>query len=258
MKTIYLTRDYNWPREEYGDASYTGKLQLFYDRPLIRDGQFLSAKELCELDSNLYPDMSFEMSPLLLVVATEKVEGEHLHVSDNRYVVITWPEVQDFFEMEGFRENSFLVNDEKGLNDFGSSAYFVKYAWICQLSFRKMYIARDKAEPDEDGMTYPARTALYVEKPEVINGKWKGNEISELERYYFPEVTYENSPVPLIPELDKKYNSLMPQDEDLYQFVDWPTVQELEQKDGFKENSYLIIDNKSSFMVNCEWLNQYK
>lgn len=47
----------------------------------------------------------------------------------NDYIVITWPDVQELFEVEGFRENSYLINDDKGIEDFGSSAYFVDKSW---------------------------------------------------------------------------------------------------------------------------------
>ena len=47
----------------------------------------------------------------------------------NDYIMITWPAVQELFEVEGFRENSYLVNDTKGIEDFGSSAYFVDKTW---------------------------------------------------------------------------------------------------------------------------------
>lgn len=47
----------------------------------------------------------------------------------DKYIVIQWPEIQEFMEIEDFRENSYLINDEKGLEDFDSSAYFVKYDW---------------------------------------------------------------------------------------------------------------------------------
>lgn len=33
-------------------------------------------------------------------------------------------------ELDGFEENSYLVNDDKGLLEFGSSAYFVKRKWL--------------------------------------------------------------------------------------------------------------------------------
>lgn len=46
------------------------------------------------------------------------------------YEVVCWPEVQELFEWPGFRENSYLVNDEKGIEDFGSSAYFVDSEWL--------------------------------------------------------------------------------------------------------------------------------
>lgn len=46
------------------------------------------------------------------------------------YTVVTWPDSQNLMDREGFRENSYLVNDEQGLADFGSSAYFVNVEWL--------------------------------------------------------------------------------------------------------------------------------
>ena len=43
----------------------------------------------------------------------------------SKYVVVTWPESQHLFNLDGFEENSYLINDENGIDDFGSSAYFV-------------------------------------------------------------------------------------------------------------------------------------
>lgn len=51
----------------------------------------------------------------------------------DKFVVVTWPEVQDLMEQEGFEENSYLINDDKGLDDFGSSAYFVRESWLKSL-----------------------------------------------------------------------------------------------------------------------------
>lgn len=33
-------------------------------------------------------------------------------------------------ELEGFEENSYLINDEKGIEKLGSSAYFVNTEWL--------------------------------------------------------------------------------------------------------------------------------
>ena len=46
------------------------------------------------------------------------------------YEVITWPDIQYFMDMPGFEENAYLINDSKGLDDFGSSAYFVNSEWL--------------------------------------------------------------------------------------------------------------------------------
>ena len=29
----------------------------------------------------------------------------------DKFIVITWPEIQNYFELGGFRENSLLIND---------------------------------------------------------------------------------------------------------------------------------------------------
>lgn len=47
-----------------------------------------------------------------------------------KYVVVTWPDSQDLMTKAGFRENSYLINDDKGIEDFGSSAYFVDEDWL--------------------------------------------------------------------------------------------------------------------------------
>ena len=56
---------------------------------------------------------------------TESLQ-EAMNINPLLYIVITWPQIQNFMTKEGFEENSHLINDDKG---FGSSAYFVNLAW---------------------------------------------------------------------------------------------------------------------------------
>lgn len=49
---------------------------------------------------------------------------------EKTYVVIQWPDIQSCMDLEGFEDNSYLINDEKGLDDFGSSAYFISKEWL--------------------------------------------------------------------------------------------------------------------------------
>lgn len=49
-----------------------------------------------------------------------------------KYVVVAWPEIQMIMEKDGFEDNSYLINDDKGLDDFGSSAYFVSCDWLAE------------------------------------------------------------------------------------------------------------------------------
>jgi len=46
------------------------------------------------------------------------------------YVAVGWPEIQDLMMVEGFDDNAYLINDDKGMDDFGSSAYFVDVDWM--------------------------------------------------------------------------------------------------------------------------------
>lgn len=52
----------------------------------------------------------------------------------DKYVIVCWPEIQELMELEGFQENSYLINDDRGMEDFGSSAYFVKESWYNKMN----------------------------------------------------------------------------------------------------------------------------
>lgn len=45
------------------------------------------------------------------------------------YIVLLFDEAQSLQDKEGFDSNSYLIEDEKGLKDFGSGAYFVSKEW---------------------------------------------------------------------------------------------------------------------------------
>lgn len=51
------------------------------------------------------------------------------NILENLFIPIRWPEVQDLMQYEDFYDNAYLITDSKGFDDFGSSAYFVKYQW---------------------------------------------------------------------------------------------------------------------------------
>lgn len=56
----------------------------------------------------------------------------------DEFIVVTWCDnIQFFMEQKGFEENAYLINDEKGLDDFGSSAYFIRKSWY--LEQKEMY-----------------------------------------------------------------------------------------------------------------------
>jgi hypothetical protein len=47
----------------------------------------------------------------------------------NLYIPVTWPDIQYFMDKEGFDDNTYLILDDNGMAEFGSSAYFINYEW---------------------------------------------------------------------------------------------------------------------------------
>lgn len=45
------------------------------------------------------------------------------------YEIVCWPESQMLMEKEGFFDNCSLINSDRGLEEFGSSAYLVNKDW---------------------------------------------------------------------------------------------------------------------------------
>lgn len=44
-------------------------------------------------------------------------------------IIICWPDSQKLMGLYGFRENCWLINGERGLDTYGSSAYLVDKDW---------------------------------------------------------------------------------------------------------------------------------
>ena len=117
-----------------GSTSYICIIQLFY-LPLIKIKQKdMTSKE--KLSKALlafktkYPSVtSADLQTFVL-----GWEAELNHRLENKtmdeFIVITWPEVQDYFELEGFAENSLLICDGSLYEEYGDSAYMVRKSWI--------------------------------------------------------------------------------------------------------------------------------
>lgn len=52
----------------------------------------------------------------------------------SEFIIITWPEVQELFEIEGFSDNAALVNSGPLYDEFGDSAFFVRKQWLDSIS----------------------------------------------------------------------------------------------------------------------------
>lgn len=47
----------------------------------------------------------------------------------NDYIIIGWPDIQDYMDREGFRENSALIDMNENIG-IGSSTYLISRDWI--------------------------------------------------------------------------------------------------------------------------------
>lgn len=56
--------------------------------------------------------------------------NEVLNLITTSYTIVTWPDIQEIMEEDWFDDESFLINDQKGLEKFGSSAYFVPVKYL--------------------------------------------------------------------------------------------------------------------------------
>lgn len=51
---------------------------------------------------------------------------------ENLFTVITWPESQELLEIEGFEENSILINDGPLYDQYGDATYLVSLDFLMQ------------------------------------------------------------------------------------------------------------------------------
>ena len=78
------------------------------------------------------------------------------------YVVVTWPDIQALMDEPGFRKNSSLINDDIGLETYGSSAYYVDKEWLESVG---KDIKKVPQEGDEVNLSLPFTYYIGDENP---------------------------------------------------------------------------------------------
>ena len=48
----------------------------------------------------------------------------------DKFIVITWPDILYWIELDGFKKNSLLINGGPLHEEYGDSAYMVRKSWI--------------------------------------------------------------------------------------------------------------------------------
>lgn len=71
------------------------------------------------------------------------------------YVIVCWPESQMLMGTEGFYDNCSLINSERGLEEFGCSAYLVDKDWYQKfINGELSYAVYDDDDADEQDVCY--------------------------------------------------------------------------------------------------------
>lgn len=47
-----------------------------------------------------------------------------------KYVIVLWPDIQEYMERDDFQDEAIPILDERSLTKYGSSAYFVPEEWV--------------------------------------------------------------------------------------------------------------------------------
>lgn len=67
--------------------------------------------------------------------------------------IVAWPESQTLYGYEGAEENCVLINSEKGIEEYGFSAYIVDRDWYTKVKNGEVPYSDDNYDKvDEDNM----------------------------------------------------------------------------------------------------------
>lgn len=66
--------------------------------------------------------------------------------------IVCWPESQMLMEKKGFYDNCTLINSEKGLEKYGSSAYLVDKDWYDKFMNNELEDADEDIEDVEEAL----------------------------------------------------------------------------------------------------------
>lgn len=75
------------------------------------------------------PKALMHLSHTVHVYLDEVIEVVKEMYADD-YVIYTWPDVQELMELDGFRENSVLMNEPWAIDLYGSQTYLVNRKWL--------------------------------------------------------------------------------------------------------------------------------
>lgn len=117
------------------------------------------------------------------------------------YEIIQWPEIQVLMEKDGFQDNAYLINDEQGINEYGSLAYFVNKEWLDQSCKREQnsacesYAECSRLTHGSDKATDAPKQKVYIVSTLTESQDDASSDYHRVFANYFDAVHYKNGEV---------------------------------------------------------------
>lgn len=84
----------------------------------------------CEENFNIEEFHPEELTDIYEAVCGADKSQDNPSDDDDIFITVCWPNTQSLMEKEDFYNNAYLICDSKGMEEFGSEAYFVRRKWL--------------------------------------------------------------------------------------------------------------------------------
>lgn len=190
-----------------------------------------------------------------------------------KYIVVQWPDIQTYMDKEGFEDNAYLINDERGIELFGSSAYFINEEWADKVDSQDVLwkeisaaLANTSEEehmkvniivstPEDQGLNdneKPVISEIWQHPTEgIITFKLQGSDEDFVSSWASDEENQKIALIALIPFLDTLETKEVDLEKEIYDyFNEWQNV--LCDEDCCNEGGFCCVLDENVKPVNIE------
>lgn len=109
--------------------------ELYYEALSEDKESLFTCRKITSLDKDTLLAL---LKNLVLIYDEMSKTGCHVSIDEFKFITeegemfipVGWPDVQELFEKKGFRKNSILITEPEEYDQYGDSAYWVRYRWL--------------------------------------------------------------------------------------------------------------------------------